>query len=79
MKVRFRNIKQIEDFVKIANAFKSDIKVSDTAQTYVADGKNAAEVKMLGTGKVLLVDFQDHKSGDRVMFESQIEALGIVR
>ena len=79
MKIRFRNTKQIEDFVKIAKCFKSNIKVTDSAQTYIADGKSAAEIAILGTGKILIVDFEDHTSGERVMFESQVEALGIVR
>ena len=79
MKVRFRTDSQIDNFVKIAKQYESKITVTDTAETYVADGKSFSEIKILGTGKVLNVNFEEKKSSDFVMFESQIEALGIVR
>lgn len=79
MKVRFRTISQIENFVKIAKQYESKITVTDTAETYTADGKSYSELKILGTGKIVNVNFEDKKSSDFVMFESQIEALGIVR
>ncbi len=74
MKIKFRNIDQIEKFCNIASKYGNVIVSNGSISV---DGESIVGLTALGLNKVFDVLFTD--SDTRVQFESEVTALGIVR
>lgn len=74
MRIKFRNIEQIEKFCNIASKYNNVIVSSGSVSV---DGESIIGVTAMGLNKILDVTFNDKDK--MVQFESEVNALGIIR
>lgn len=77
MKVRFKDISQVNKFCKAAEKYDGNITVSDGS--VVVDGESLMGIMTIGLHKTLDVNISDTRSASAVQFQAEVEKLGIVR
>lgn len=77
MKVNFKNISQVNKFCKAAEKYDGNVTVSYGSVT--VDGESIIGIVNIGFNKTVEVQITDKHSASAILFQSEIEQLGIVR
>lgn len=77
MRVNFKNIAQMKKFTKAAEKYDGNVTVS--YGTVEVDGESIIGLVNVGFNKTVDVNISDKFSASAVLFQSEIEQLGIVR
>lgn len=77
MKVNFKNIAQVNKFCKAAEKYDGNVTVS--YGSVVVDGESIIGIVNMGFNKTVDVQISDKFSASAILFQSEIEHLGIGR
>lgn len=77
IKVRFRNMDVLKEFVDIVSKYRSDVIVHDGKT--IVDGESIMGLMALGLCKTFELEFIEKESSERERFMFDIERLGITR
>lgn len=77
LKVNFKNIAQINKFCKAAEKYDGNVTVS--CGSVEVDGESIIGLVNLGFNKTVDVQISDKFSASAMLFQAEVEKLGIVR
>ena len=76
MRVKFNEVKEVQDFVAKAGTMESDITIH-SGNRYIIDGKSLMGLFSLDLSSPLEIEFLEKNQGEKKEFERFCEELGI--
>lgn len=77
MKIKFNEVKQVQDFVAKAGTMESDITIH-SGNRYIIDGKSLMGIFSLNLSNPLEIEFLEKKQGEEKEFTDFCKAAGIM-